>query len=112
MIDPHINWDPFKGFEDTEPAKFVVLVDQNLMANQDPLAVIKKAYPRIHKRIVLLWGSQELADQFNRWIFTDQEGRKGFSTLVGTAILNLSIEHERTTHLQGAVVSRKFKDRW
>lgn len=100
-----VDWPEITGFEDTERS---VLEDQI----EDPMSVILQEYPRIHNRIVLLWGSQELADQLNRWLFVDQDGRRGFSKRVGTALLSIAITHERIFNVHGSVVKRSFKDVW
>lgn len=107
-----MDWTPPAGFEETAPSELHDTVPMPLHAEQDPLSVLREKYPRIHRRIVLDWGTQQLADQFNRWIFTDQDGREGFSNEVGTALLNLSIAHERQFHLEGAVFHGGKKDKW
>jgi hypothetical protein len=78
----------------------------------DPLDLLSERYPRIAWRIKALWNSQELADQFNRWVFTDQEGRSGFSQEVIEALIELSNEHCAETGFVGATVKRDFPDRW
>lgn len=78
----------------------------------NPLEVIEEKYSRIARRIQLLWGSQELADQFNRWIFVDQAGRQGFPKSVSEALIQLSNRHEEETKLIGTIIKRDFPDRW
>lgn len=78
----------------------------------DPFDIIRVSYPRVYARISILWGTQELADQLKRWMFTDQRGRKGFPPDVAMALLKISIEHQEKFGLIGSDVERPFPDRW
>lgn len=80
--------------------------------SETPLETIERTYPRIHRKIVATWGSQELQDAFAHWIFTDQEGRRGWPHEVATALILLSLDHADRFSKLAEPKTKVWQDRW
>ncbi len=108
-------------FEDTVP-QFPIWEDSNfidtraepakLKQDRPAALVIKETYPRIHRQIELLWGTQELQNKFTRWLLTDQEKRIGWPPEVTSALFTLSNIHAWRFGLEGSPVWGEKPDRW
>jgi hypothetical protein len=60
---------------------------------EDPLLVVKAAYPRIYKMIVDLWGTDLLHLRLSKMVALDTEGREGFDKPVGLALMAIHDKH-------------------
>ena len=87
--------------------------DQSMISLElDPLTIIKREYPRIHEKTVKGWGTQDLQNAFTRWIFTDQQGRRGWNLKVLTALMELADTHAEQFKLSGSLGFNFERDAW
>jgi hypothetical protein len=68
-------------------------VARQLRAEEDPLATVKKAYPRIYKMIMDLWGTELLHIRLTKMVALDTEGRQGFDKPTGAALMSIHDLH-------------------
>lgn len=108
-------------FEDTIPQKPLwmdtdfkdVHADPSKLREDQPaMEVLSRTYPRIHTQIILLWGQEELQHRFTRWLLTDQEGRRGWSKEVNTALFTLSNLHAEVFGFDVNPIWGGKPDRW
>ena len=107
---------------DTMPSNLMDLADERVLdvksgplrftIRRDPRDVLATFYPRVLAQIDLLWGTQELQDKFVQWLLIDQEGRRGWSSVVSSALIELEDEHARKFGLEGTQKWDCRPDRW
>ena len=68
-------------------------VADEMQAVTDPLAVVRDAYPRIHKMITQNWGTALLHLKLTKLVALDTEGREGFTKPVGLALMRIHSLH-------------------
>lgn len=114
----------FDDFPDTEPDQLLSRFDcQDIRAavvttvSQPPLQVVEAKYPRLHRTITLMWGTQEMQNIFSKWLLTDTHDRfgnrrRGFPQDVQEALLLLAIQHAETFKLEPDTTFDPPPDRW
>lgn len=53
------------------------IVKQDTMSRADHLKIVRDSFPRIAKKIDLMWGHQGMQDMFTKWLITDMTDRSG-----------------------------------
>lgn len=87
-------------FSSEEIDELIVCTPEPIAEDPNHLNIIKESFPRIYKRIVLLWGTIELYNYLNDIIhddrhFTDGVERQRFSKPVLEALLAIFHAHSR-----------------
>jgi hypothetical protein len=98
---------PAAGFQDTRAMRL-----DRMLGQQDARSTIRACYPRIAAVIDSLWGTQQLQNVFVRWIYLDQDGRRGWPASVMDALLQLSVEHATEFGFEGDTCLVGWRDTW
>ena len=85
------------------------------LVSAEPFAVIKEQQPILHRLISGLWGTQELQNSFTKWLvdgFAGEVSATKWSNEVGSALMELAVQHSDTFRLEGQGTFKELHKKW
>lgn len=93
------------------------IVKHDTMTRAQHMKAVKDRYPRLGRKIDLMWGTQGMQDMFTKWLLTDNtnvhgQPRRGFPKDVRTSLMTLASVHQHEFKTESVAHWDWPADRW